>query len=112
MPQYMTSRRRAELMLAFFRDYDGEGIPTFPKFAREIGSDTASLLADPSPHFRAAYEECRRILCDRIADGAFARRYDPSFAKFYLSSPLFGFADEEETPSALPFEVNITVAEG
>ena len=98
-------------MLAFFRDYDGEGLPTFTKFAEQMGTDTASLLERPSPCFRRAYEECRRILCDRVVDGALSRRLDPSFAKFYLSSPLFGFADEQTETAAVPFEVNIRIAE-
>ncbi len=111
MLKYMTDKRRAAAMLAFFRDYDGEGLPTFTKFAERMGTDTASLLESPSPCFRRAYEECRHILCDRIADGALTRRLDPSFAKFYLSSPLFGFGVEEERTGALPFEVNIKIAE-
>ena len=98
-------------MVAYFRDYNGEGVPTFTKFAESMGTDTASLLESPSPCFRRAYEECRRILCDRVADGALSRRLDPSFAKFYLSSPLFGFADEEAATAAVPFEVNIRIAE-
>ena len=111
MLKYMTDKRRAAAMLAFFRDYDGEGLPTFTKFAERMGTDTASLLERPSPCFLRAYEECRRILCDRVADGALSRRLDPSFAKFYLSSPLFGFTDEEAATSAVPFEVNIRIAE-
>ena len=109
MLSYQTGKRRAAAMLRYFREYEGDGVPTFTKFAARVGCDTESLLLDPSPHFRRAYEECRRILCDRIADGALLRRFDPSFAKFYLASPLFGFGEEELTDDR-PFEVRITMA--
>ena len=59
--------------------------------------------------FRAVWEECEEILCDRITDGALHRRLDGSFAKFLLTA-RFGFAEKAEEDTE-PFGVEILLTE-
>ena len=75
-----------EKMLRYF--VEGDGFPTFVKFAKLMGVTPADLdgWRKTSKHFREVYGQCAEILCDAVAEGALHRRLDPSFSKFYLAT--------------------------
>lgn len=83
--------RLAERMRRYFTDFEGEGAPSFEKFARSVGTDAAELkILRGKEAFDRVYRECGEIRRDYLIDMALCRRYDPSFVKFLLS--------EEDTP--------------
>lgn len=87
---HLTSR-----MLRFFASYEGEGVPSFEKFARSVGTDAEMLRAlREDEAFDRVYRECSEIRRDYLIDQALCRRYDPSFVKFLLS-------EESETKDAV-----------
>lgn len=97
-------QKLARRMLRFFTEFDGEGAPSFEKFARASGygvSDLAACREDEA--FDRVYRECNEIRRDYLIDQALCRRYDPSFVKFLLTekseSPV------EEKNLALTLEV-------
>lgn len=80
------SARLAARMLRFFTSYEGEGVPSFEKFARSVGTDAEMLRAlRENEAFDRVYRECGEIRRDYLIDQALCRRYDPSFVKFLLS---------------------------
>ena len=78
-------------MYRFFIGYDGAGLPSLEKFARQVGM-TVDDLEGFRKHsiFDQAYRECRQIRRDYLIDRALERRFDPSLTKYLLS------LDEEE----------------
>ncbi len=101
-------------MLRFFSmptgDEFGGTLPSFVKFANEIGVTTATLLRwrEKYPAFREAYEECRARLTDRLVDGVLARKYDASFVKAILSGAVLAEPEEGDTA---PFGVTVRIVE-
>lgn len=85
--------RLARRMLRFFADFDGEGAPSFEKFARISRCRVAELQAYREDEaFDMVYRECNEIRRDYLIDQALCRRYDPSFVKFLLT-------EESEIPA-------------
>ena len=73
-------------MYKFFLEYEDDGAPSFPKFARRIGVTVEELGAFRShKKFDRAYRECNEIRRDYLIDRALTKRFDPSFVKFLLS---------------------------
>ena len=113
----MTPEALGEKMLHYFKTAGCEGsefredLPSFVRFAHAIGTTVMALrrFKEQNTDFRAAWEECEEILCDRITDGALHKRFDASFAKFLLSA-RFGFADKAEENTE-PFGVEILLKE-
>lgn len=93
-PKDSASREKlARRMLRFFTEFDGEGAPSFEKFARVSGYRVSVLTACREDEtFDRVYRECNEIRRDYLIDQALCRRYDPSFVKFLLT--------EESEPSA------------
>ena len=113
----MTTEALGEKMLHYFKTAGCEGseykedIPSFVRFAHTLGTTVVALrrFKEQNADFRAVWEECEEILCDRITDGALHKRLDASFAKFLLTA-RFGFAEKgEETEE--PFGVEILLKE-
>lgn len=73
-------------MYVFFKDYSGDGIPSFSKFAiqEKMTLETLEGMKEYA-EFDRIYRECLEIRRDIIIDRAFTRRGDGSFAKFLLS---------------------------
>ena len=113
----MTPKTLGEKMLLYFRTAGCEGseyredVPSFVRFAHALGTTVGEMrrFKEQNAEFRAAWEECEEILCDRIVDGALHRRLDGSFAKFLLTS-RFGFTEKEEDAEE-PFGVEILLKE-
>ena len=113
----MTEREIQELsrrMLRYFLDdgaETGSDIPSFVRFAaiEKIGIHKLRELRETNKAFATVWEECREILCDKVADGALHRRLDGSFAKFLLSEK-YGYTLGEETEEEA-FGVRITLTE-
>lgn len=113
----MTLTALGERMLNYFKTAGCEGseykedIPSFVRFAHALGTTVGALrrFKEQNADFRAVWEECEEILCDRITDGALHRRLDPSFAKFLLTA-RFGFT-EKSTADDEPFSVEILLQE-
>ena len=107
--QQLSSR----MLRYFLSDCTGTGsdIPSFVRFAatEKIGMHKLRELRETNKAFALVWEECREILCDRVADGALHRRLDGSFAKFLLSE-RYGYtaAKEGEEES---FGVKISLSE-
>ena len=113
----MTTEALGKKMLDYFRtagNEDGEGrdaLPSFTAFAHSLGTTVGALrrFKEQNESFRAVWEECEELLCDRIIDGALHRRLDGSFAKFLLTS-RYGLAERESTAEE-PFTVEILLKE-
>ena len=113
----MTEREIQELsrrMLRYFLDdgaETGSDIPSFVRFAaiEKIGIHKLRELRETNKAFATVWEECREILCDKVADGALHRRLDGSFAKFLLSEK-YGYTMSEETEEE-SFGVRISLSE-
>ncbi|MBE6655962.1 MAG: hypothetical protein E7609_03695 [Ruminococcaceae bacterium] len=113
----MTPATLGEKMLHYFKTAGCEGseykedIPSFVRFAHTLGTTVGALrrFKEQNADFRAVWEECEEILCDRIIDGALHRRLDGSFAKFFLTA-RFGFAEKVEA-EVEPFGVEILLKE-
>ena len=107
----MTPKALGEKMLLYFRTAGCEGseyredVPSFVRFAHALGTTVGEMrrFKEQNADFRAAWEECEEILCDRIVDGALHRRLDGSFAKFLLT--------EKEEAEVEPFGVEILLKE-
>ena len=113
----MTPQMLGEKMLHYFKtagceesEYK-EDIPSFVRFAHILGTTVGALrrYKEQNADFRAVWEECEEILCDRITDGALHRRLDGSFAKFLLTA-RFGFAEKQSVEDE-PFSVEILLKE-
>lgn len=89
----------------------GSDIPSFVRFAamEKIGMHKLRELRETSKYFATVWEECKEILCDRVADGALHRKLDGSFAKFLLSEK-YGYTIGEEAEEE-SFGVRITLSE-
>ena len=96
-------------MYLFFSTYSGEGTPSFRKFAASIGA-TAEDIKRFRDHreFERAYRECSEIRRDYLIDNALAKRFDPSFTKFLLSTEYH--AEEADADDSL--EVRVEVVDG
>ena len=113
----MTPATLGEKMLHYFKTAGCEGseykedLPSFVRFAHTLGTTVGALrrFKEQNADFRAVWEECEEILCDRIIDGALHRRFDGSFAKFFLTA-RFGFAENAEGEDE-PFGVEILLKE-
>lgn len=113
----MTPHALGERMLHYFRTPNGEEgkateeLPSFTAFAHSLGTTVGALrrFKEQNAEFRAVWEECEELLCDRIIDGALRRRYDGSFAKFLLTA-RYGIADKESDTED-PFTVEILLKE-
>lgn len=112
----MTTKELGKRMLHYFRTDKGEGgdgregLPSFVAFAESLGTTVGALrrFKEQNADFRAVWEECEEVLCERIIDGALHRRLDGAFAKFLLSA-RYGIgkeATEEE-----PFGIEISLKE-
>ncbi len=95
-------RKYAQMMTDHFRCLlkDGEaviGIPSLVSFAEEIGVTTAMLKKwkECYEEFANAYDECIEKQQQLIIDGAFCKKIDGSFAKYYLSA-VFGLGEKDE----------------
>ena len=96
-------------MYLFFSAYSGEGIPSFRKFAASIGA-TAEDIKCFRDHreFDRAYRECSEIRRDYLIDNALAKRFDPSFTKFLLSTEYQAEGDEADDS----IDVRVEVVDG
>ena len=93
-------------MYTYFTAYsEGNGAPSFSKFARAIGITLEELCSFRKIRkFDRAYRECCEIRRDYLIDMALNRRFDPSFTKFLLSEQN---GDGEEANN--DFKVSIEV---
>ncbi len=75
----------SQRMYCFFRDFRGDGIPSFSKFARteHLTLETLESLCKEEEFYRI-WRECAEIRRDIIIDRAITRHGDGSFAKFLL----------------------------
>ena len=70
----------------FFKNYDGEGIPSFTKFAKVHGLTTEELASFRRyKRFDQAWRECLEMRRDMLVDRALCRKFDGSVTKFLLS---------------------------
>lgn len=79
----------------FFKNYAGEGAPSFTKFAKMKGLTTAEL--DSFRRFREferAYLECIELRRDFIIDRALSRKFDSSFSKMIITDDLLANEDK------------------
>ena len=92
-------------MYRFFRAFDGQGAPSFDKFALTIGATREDVERwRRKERFERAYRECSEIRRDYLIDNALTRRFDPSFVKFLIGCE-FGDGDSEDRDIALRLEV-------
>ena len=108
-PKY--NRNLAGAMYSYFISYNEPvGAPSFSKFARR-SSLTLEALTSFRKHkeFDAAWRECSEIRRDYLIDSALARKADPSFTKFLLSSE-YGMGEKEEKGDGV-LEVSLEVIE-
>ena len=99
------TRELCEKMYGFFKNYTGDGAPSFSKFARETGLTLERLESfKENGEFNRIYRECKEIRRDIIIDKALTKRADASFAKFLLSEE--GGGDGEDR-----IDLTITVIE-
>ena len=97
-------------MYTYFIGYSESGAPSFDKFARSVGLTLSELEKFKSnKRFLRAWQECSEIRRDYLIDSALARRADPSFTKFLLSSE-YGMGDKEEKEDGM-LEVKLEVVE-
>lgn len=91
-------------MYCFFRDFTGDGLPSFSKFARISGLTLETLKTyREDSEFDRIFRECREIRRDIMIDRAFTRRGDGSFAKYLLG--------EEEECYEDRIDLTLTVVE-
>ncbi len=92
-------------MYRYFRDYSGEGAPSFSKFARD-NSLTLERLESYRSHseFQRIYRECQALRRDYIIDKALSRKADGNFSKFLLGEEMQGGGQEK-------IDLTITVVE-
>ena len=99
------TKELSEKMYGFFKNYYGDGAPSFSKFARESGLTVERLESfRKNGEFDRIYRECKEIRKDIIIDKALTKRADASFAKFLLS-------DEEDGSGEGGIDLTITVIE-
>lgn len=94
-------------MYGYFTTYDEVGAPSFTKFARSIGV-TLSELSEMRVHkrFDEAYRECSEIRRDYLIDTALAKKHDPSFVKFLLTTE-FGMGESTEADNELKITLEV-----
>ena len=99
-----------KLLYTFFISYADAGAPSLSKFARSIGT-TLEEIESFKKHreFERACRECSEIRRDYLIDSALARRHDPSFTKFILSSE-YGMKEKEQKDDGA-LEVKLEVVE-
>ena len=105
----------SQRMLRYFLSDTTESGSTLPSFVRfaameKMGMQKLRELRKESKYFASVWEECREILCDRIAEGALHRRLDASFAKFLLSE-RYGYTTEGAEGEEESFGVRISLSE-
>lgn len=90
-------------LYTFFISQGSDGAPSFEKFAISIGATLEEIeLFRKHKEFDRAYRECSEIRRDYLIDSALARRYDPSFVKFLLTSEFgMGEKDKEKEDTGL-----------
>lgn len=92
-------------MYSFFKNYTGDGAPSFSKFARDTGLTLERLESfKNNKEFDRIYRECKEIRKDIIIDKALSKRADASFAKFLLSEEGDGGGEDS-------IDLTITVIE-
>ncbi len=83
-------------MYSFFKNYTGEGAPSFSKFARETRLTLERLESfRKNGEFDRIYRECKEIRKDMIIDRALSKRADASFAKFLLSEERGNMGEDQ-----------------
>ncbi len=105
-------------MLQYFRtagtadSHYTEDLPSFVRFAHREGIDMQTLrnLCAKNSSFARVYEECEKILEDRIIDGALHKRLDSSFSKFLLAA-RFGLCEKKNETDEDGFDLAITLKE-
>ena len=110
----MTTKELGKRMLHYFRTgtcEEGdvrEGLPSFVSFAESLGTTVGALrrFKEQNADFRAVWEECEEVLCERIIDGALHRRLDGAFAKFLLSA-RYGIGRETTEEEAFGIEISL-----
>lgn len=81
-------------MYCFFKDFTGDGLPSFSKFARSEKMTLERLKSyRENPEFDRIFRECKEIRRDMMIDKAFTRRGDGSFAKFLIGAEDEVFED-------------------
>lgn len=105
MNERENTKEISQRMYCFFRDFRGDGIPSFSKFARteHLTYETLESLCD-DPEFYRIWRECAEIRRDIIIDRAITRHGDGSFAKFLLG--------EEGQAGSNRVEFTLTVVDG
>ena len=99
-----------KLLYTFFISYTDTGAPSFSKFARSIGATMEEIENFKKyGEFERAWRECSEIRRDYLIDSALARRHDPSFTKFLLSSE-YGMGEKEHKDDG-SLEVKLEVIE-
>lgn len=94
-------------MYSYFTAYEGGGAPSFTKFARSLGVTTSELLEmRVHKRFDEAYRECSEIRRDYLIDTALAKRHDPSFVKFLLTTE-FGMGEDTNADNELKITVEV-----
>ena len=94
-------------MYGYFTTYDEVGAPSFTKFARSIGVTLSELLGmRVHKRFDEAYRECSEIRRDYLIDTALAKKHDPSFVKFLLTTE-FGMGESTEADNELKITVEV-----
>ena len=94
-------------MYGYFTTYEGGGAPSFTKFARSLGVTTSELLEmRVHKRFDEAYRECSEIRRDYLIDTALARKNDPSFVKFLLTTE-FGMGEDTNADNELKITVEV-----
>ncbi len=90
------------------QNFCSNGVPSLTKFAVLIGVSRKTLdaWASESKSFALAMEEAKMRISDIIADCAFLKRIDPTFAKYMLSEQE---SAEPDGGSRKSFDLNITV---
>ena len=99
--------RRLLRYAALSPEAGGDLLPTPAGFALALGISQAKLALwrNRYPAFAAACLECEAVTCQRLAEGALTRRFDPSFTRFYLQA-RFGWGDAPALPPT-PVEVRV-----
>ena len=83
------------MMYDFFNTYEGDGVPSFTKFARSIGLTFGELEGFKCyKGFEKAWRDCGEIRRDYLIDKALCKRYDSSFTKFLIQ---YEFGEAAET---------------
>lgn len=97
------------LLYTFFISYSDGGAPSFSKFARSIGATLEELERFRSRReFDRAWRECNEIRRDYLIDAALARRQDPTFTKFLLSSEyLMGEKEKDGADTTLSVTLDV-----